>query len=259
MILTRILRSEDAVSEVVDFSIILGIMLLAVAVIGVVGFPLVDHMQESGHAENIRQSFTVLAANTNKIVFGAAPSQSVELKLYGGFVSVTGDSAINITMQGWNNSSSESFAFERQMRMVENEFEGRSFSYENTGAWAQYPTGDAVMVSQPKFVLHNRVLTIPMVSIFGSTGISGMGLVRVTSDGGAASVYSYYNVSQVDITIKSKYYKAWEQYLNVSDLGMQTVLPYDDANTTVHMRKNFSDSGNIDVHVLYSPMGVTVD
>lgn len=257
---TRILRSEDAVSEVVDFSIILGIMLLAVAVIGVAGFPLVVHMQESGHAENVRQSFIVLTANINKIVFGAAPSQSVELKLYGGLVSVTGDSTLNVTVQAWNASSSsiESSTFVRPMRMIQNEFEDRFISYENTGAWAQYPIGDALMVSRPKFVLHDDVLTIPAVMISGSTGISGVGLVRVTSDGGAASVYSYYNVSQVDITIKSKYYKAWDRYLkDTDDLGMQ-LMSVDDTNTTVHLQKVYSPD-NIDVHVIYSPMSVTVD
>jgi hypothetical protein len=256
----RFLRSEDAVSEVVDFSIILGIMLLAVAVIGVAGFPLVAQMQESGHAENIRQSFTVLTANINKIAFGAAPSQSVELKLYGGLVSVTGDSVINVTVQAWNTSISsvESHTFTRQMRMILNEYEDRSICYENTGAWVKYPIGDALMVSRPKFVLHDDVLTIPAVMISGSTGISGVGLVRVTSDGGAASVYSYYNVSQVDITIKSKYYKAWERYLkDTDDLGMQSIS-VDDTNTTVHLQKVYSPD-NIDVHVIYSPMSVTVD
>ncbi|MDF1533898.1 MAG: hypothetical protein P1P69_05280 [Methanosarcinaceae archaeon] len=260
MKLTRILRSEDAVSEVVDFSIILGIMLLAVAVIGVTGFPLVEHMQESGHAENVRQSFIVLTANINKIVFGATPSQSVELKLYGGLVSVTGDSAINVTVQAWNglNSTIESYTFERQMRMIQNEYEDRYICYEDTGTWAQYPLGDAVMVSRPRFVLHDDVLTIPAVMISGSTGISGVGLVRVTSDGGVASVYSYYNVSQVDITIKSKYYKAWERYLNdTDDLGMNFVS-FDHTNTTVHLQKIYSPD-NIDVHVIYSPMSVTVD
>lgn len=260
MKLTKIIRSEDAVSEVVDFSIILGIMLLAVAVIGVAGFPLVDHMQESGHAENIRQSFTVLTANINKIVFGSAPSQSVELKLYGGLVSVTGDSSIIVTVQAWNasNSSVESYTFERQLRMIQNEYKDRSICYENTGAWAQYPLGDALMVSRPKFVLHDGVLTIPAVMISGSTGISGVGLVRLTSNGGMSSVYSYYNVSQVDITIKSKYYKAWERYFkDTDDMAMQTVS-VDATNTTVHMSKD-DYPNNIDVHVLYSPMSVTVD
>ena len=260
MKLTGILRSEDAVSEVVDFSIILGIMLLAVAVIGVAGFPLVDHMQESGHAENVKQSFIVLTANINKIVFGAAPSQSIELKLYGGLVSVTGDGAINVTVQAWNESNSmiESYTFERQMRMIQNEYEDRFIGYENTGAWVQYPIGDALMMSRPKFVFHDGVLIIPAVMISGSTGISGVGLVRVTSDGGLASVYSYYNVSQVDITIKSRYYKAWERYLeDTDDLGMSSV-GFDYTNTTVHLQKVYSPD-NIDVHVIYSPMSVTVD
>jgi len=254
MTLTAFIDSEHAVSEVVDFGIILGIMVLAVAVIGVAGFPLVEHMQEAGHTENIRQSFAVLAANLNKVAFGSAPSQSIELKMYGGTISATGSSTINVTVETWNSSTSsvEPQSFERQMRMIENEFKDRSICYENTGAWAQYLLGDAVMVSKPHFAFYDDVLVVPAVMISGTSGISGVGLVRVVSDGGESSIYSYQNISQVDITIISKYYKGWERYLN-DTLGMQ-VIDTDDANTTVHVQRSYSP--NIDVYITYSPMSI---
>jgi hypothetical protein len=65
--------AEEAVSEVVDFSITMGIMLAAIAIIGTAGFPLVEHMQEAQHTENIKQSFTVLTSNINKVAFGSSP------------------------------------------------------------------------------------------------------------------------------------------------------------------------------------------
>ncbi|TFH44436.1 MAG: hypothetical protein E4G94_03865 [ANME-2 cluster archaeon] len=253
----KFIDSEHAISEVVDFSIILAMMLLAVAIIGVAGFPLVDHMQESGHTENIRQSFIVLTANLNKVVFGNAPSQSIELKVNGGSISATGDSNINVTMQAWNSSTSsiETQYFERQMRMIENVFEERSICYEGTAAWAQYPTGDAVMISKPQYVFNDNVLVIPVPMITGSSSVSGVGLVHLVSNGGEPSVYKYQNVSCINITIMSKYYRGWERYLN-DTLEMQ-IITVDNTNTTVYSRRDYADS--IDVYAVQSQMGITIE
>lgn len=253
----KVLLSDDAVSEVVDFSITLGMMLLAVGIIAVAGYPLVQHMKETGHQENIRQSFAVLTPNMNKIVAGKAPSQSIELKMHGGTVSVTGNSYINVTMDTWNGSSSsiEALTFERQLRMVQNEYKETSFAYENTGAWAKYPQGRTVEVSKPVFVYDNSSLVIPMVTITGSKGISGAGLIRVVADGGQLSVESYENVSRVEITISSDYYQAWEKYLDDS-MEMQ-IIDINTSTRTVKAGKNYNP--NIDVFITASPMSVTVE
>ncbi len=249
--------SEEALTEVVDFTITLGIMLLALGVIGVVGYPMLEHMQDTGHLENIEQSFSVLKPNMNKVVYGKAPSQSVELKMHGGVVAVTGHSYMNISMQTWNESTSsaEVVAVERQLRMIENEFADTSIAYENTGAWAKYPQGSAVAISKPDFAYDRNTLLIPMVTISGSSGISGSGLIRVISDGGQLSVSRYENVSHVNITIMSDYYDGWAKYLNES-MEMQ-ILDMNAANTTVTAGRSFSPS--IDVITSISPMSVKVE
>ncbi|WP_292468076.1 hypothetical protein [Methanolobus sp.] len=255
----KLLDSNDAVSEILDFSITLGIMVLAISIIGLAGYPLVEHMKESGHIENIKQSFSVLTPNMNKIASGKAPSQSVELKMYGGStVSVSGNSYMNITMDVWNatDSSVDIIPFERQLRMIENEYADTSIAYENTGAWAKYPMGESVMISEPIFAYGDDSLIIPIVTITGTRAISGSGLIRVISDGGQLSVEMYENVSNVEITLSSEYYRAWEKYLNES-VGMQ-VKNINDSTKTIIMEKDYTPN-NIDVFITVSPMSVTVE
>lgn len=255
----NLLNSDDAVSEILDFTITLGIMVLAISIIAVAGYPMVEHMKETGHIENIKQSFAVLTPNMNKIALGKAPSQSVELKMYGGStVSIGGNSYMNITMEFWNETSSsvDTLSFERQMRMIENEFIDTSVAYENTAAWVKYPIGKAVMISEPMFAHGDDSMVIPMVTITGSSAISGSGLIRVISDGGQLSVERYQNVSNVEITLSSKYYEAWENYLDES-VGMQ-VVSINSSTKTVVMEKNYSPN-NIDVFITVSPMSVTVE
>ncbi|MBN2109793.1 MAG: hypothetical protein JW705_01715 [Methanosarcinaceae archaeon] len=252
-----LISSEAALTEVVDFVITLGIMLLALGVIGVAGYPMLEHMKEMGHLENIEQSFSVLKPNMNKVVYGKAPSQSVELKMHGGAVSVTGTSYMNVSMQMWNQSASsmEVVSVERQLRMIENKYEESSICYENTGAWAKYPQGSAIAIAKPDIVYDGNTLMIPMVTISGSKTISGSGLIRVISDGGQLSASRYENVSRVNITMMSDYYDGWERYLNQS-MGMQ-IVDVDATNSTISASRSFSP--NIDVMISISPMSVTVE
>ncbi|WP_406655743.1 hypothetical protein V7O62_08095 [Methanolobus sp. ZRKC2] len=249
--------SNDAVSEIVDYSIILAIILFATGIIIVAGVPILEDMQDAHHTENIKQSFQVLALNINKVVFGNAPTQSVELKMYGGSLSVTGNSQIGITMQTWN-SSSDSFSssfYGKQMRKIENDFQDTSTGYENTGVWIKYSTGEAIMASEPRFTYANNVLVIPDGSVSGADSISGSGLVRVTTDAGTRSINSYQNVSHVNISITSDYFKAWEKYLNES-MEMQ-IVDVDAANNTFTASKNYNP--NIDVYIVNSAMDVRID
>jgi hypothetical protein len=250
--------SEDAVSEMVDFSIILSIMLLATGIIVVAGVPLLENTQNMQHTENIRQGFEVLALNMNKVVQGNAPSQSVEMKMYGGSLSVAGDNYISIDLRVWNSSANN---FEMQpavgsrIKNIENSFQDTTISYENTGVWAKYSTGQSLMVSEPRFTYANNVLVIPVARIDGITSLSGSGLVRVTADGRPKRVERYENVSRVNISITSDYFEAWGRYLNES-LQMPIVM-VDTDNKTINASKEYLT--NIDVYVTSSPMKVTIN
>jgi hypothetical protein len=242
----------------VDFSIILSIMLLATGIIVVAGTPMLENTQKMQHTENIRQGFEVLALNMNKVVQGNAPSQSVEMKMYGGSLSVTGDSYMDIGLRVWNSSASVPEVQSpggSKMRMIENNFQGTLISYENTGVWAKYGNSQPVMVAEPRFTYANNVLVIPLTKIDGITSLSGSGLVRVTADSGRKTVYMYENVSQVNISVTSDYFDAWARYLNES-LEMQ-VVTLDSTNRTVNVSKEYS--ANINVYVASSPMTITID
>ncbi len=252
-----IVHSDAALSEVLDFSITIGVMVLAVAVIAAAGYPMLQHMQERGHQLNIEQSFSVLQPNVNKIVYDKAPSQSVELKMYGSAVAITGNSYMNISMQVWNDTGldHDTISIERQMRMIENRYAGNVVAYENTGIWARYPHGGHVLISNPGFAHNDDSLLVPMVTISGSNSVSGSGLTRIVANGGQISVSVYENVSKVDLTVKSGYYRGWGRYLNET-LGMD-IKHVDDVNNTLSVSRVYDPA--IDILVTISPIRVDIE
>lgn len=214
MKIIRLLSSEDAVSEVVDFVTIIGILVVSIGIIGVAGYPILKNAQEKNYIENTRQSFTVLAENLNKVVVGQAPSQSVELKLYGGSLSVTGNSTIKINATRYNstNSSNEEINLvDQQMRSIESTIGETTIAYEGTGVWAKYPNGNTLTVNKPLITNQSNVLVIPAVKLSGTSSTGGSGMSHVSAKGVPTVAY-YGNVSNITIRITGDYTDGWKRY-----------------------------------------------
>ncbi|MFZ3059650.1 MAG: hypothetical protein WA102_07905 [Candidatus Methanoperedens sp.] len=239
----KLLSSEDAVSEVVDFVTILGLLVLSIGIIGVAGYPIIKNAQEANHIENTKQSFIVLANNVNKVVIGQAPSQSVELKMYGGSLSVTGSSSIKINA---TNSTNQTITLvDSQMRSIESTVGDTYVAYEGTGVWAKYPNGNTILVSKPLITNQSNVLVIPIVTIGGISSAGGSGMSRVTVKG-VPRVTFYKNVSNIIVTITGDYNRGWENYFkNIMSWSILT-----SGTTTSELIARFDTTNNIDVYIL---------
>ncbi|CAG1006461.1 MAG: hypothetical protein OIN86_08640 [Candidatus Methanoperedens sp.] len=247
MINKKFLSSEDAVSEVVDFVTILGLLVLSIGLIGVAGYPIVKNAQEANHIENTKQSFIVLANNVNKVVMGQAPSQNVELKMYGGSLSVTGSSTINITAI---NSTNENITLvDRQMRSIESVVGETIVAYEGTGVWVRYPNGNTILVSKPLISNQSNMLVIPIVAIGGTSSVGGSGMSRVTAKG-IPKVSVYKNVSNIIVTINSTYSKGWENYFT----NVNAWSPCDPDECTAKLEME-----NIDVYIINIQLDTEVE
>lgn len=247
MKIIKLLSSDDAVSEVVDFVTILGILTLSIGILGVAGYPIIKNAQEANHIENTRQSFTVLAENINKVVMGQAPSQSVELKMYGGTLSVTGNSTIKINATRYNSSASppnENITLvAQQMRSIESTVGDTVIAYEGTGVWAKYPNGNTLLVYKPLITNRSSVLVIPVVYISGTSSMSGSGMSRVTVKGVPGVTY-YGNVSNIVVRINSSYVDGWQKGY------FDSVMNWSICTNNVDCTARLDTANNIDVYIL---------
>jgi hypothetical protein len=243
MSIKKILTSEDAVSEIVGFVTILGILVLSIGMIGVAGYPIVKNTQETNHIENTKQSFIVLANNINTVVLGQSPSQSVELKMYGGSLSITGNSTINIT--AINSTGQRETLFPTMyMRSIESTVGDTVIAYEGTGVWAKYPNGKTILVSKPLITNQSNVLVIPIVIIGGTSSVGGSGMSRVTAKG-MPSVAFKKNVSDIIVTITGDYTGGWENYFkNIMSWSILT------SGTTSELRAQLDTTNNVDIYIL---------
>jgi hypothetical protein len=210
------LKSQDGVAEVLDFMTIIGILLVSSSLIGLVSYPVLKNAQDSRYTENTIQSFVVLAGKMNKVATGQAPTQSLQMKMYGGTLRVTGISTINIT-------ADNSILIPTQtMGSIENSIGDTVVSYEGTGVWVKYPTGTVLNAYKPIITNMSGILVIPVVYLSGNYATSGNGISEITvcqqqiptEEGGCGqpSVTHYSNVNNVTITITGNYTSGWKDY-----------------------------------------------
>ncbi|MCZ7357453.1 MAG: hypothetical protein O8C66_08035 [Candidatus Methanoperedens sp.] len=247
------LKSEDAVAEVLDYISITGIILLSLSIIGVAGYPVLRNAQESSYVENTRQSFVVVGENLNKVALGQAPSRMLELKLYGGRLSVGRGSTIKINVTWYNLTkpgNEETTLYSEQMGNIQNSIGDTIVAYESTGVWIKYPNGVVLNAYKPMINKQNNKLVIPVVRINGNYSVGGNGLSRIRAEG-EPGVTFWSNVSSVTITITGDYVSGWRNYLNnTMKWDIQIGGPY---------TARLNATPNLDVYILNTDMVTEIE
>lgn len=238
----NLINSEGAVAEVLDFVTIMGILILSFSMIALAGYPILRSAQETRYIENTAQSFVVMADNLNKIALGQSPSQSVELKIYGGTLSTSMNSTIKINA---TNSTGQIIPLiESDLGSIENTVGDNVVAYQGTGVWVKYKNGATFNSYRPLITNRNNILVIPVVIISGSSSVGGTGVSRIRAQG-TPSVTSFTNVSNITITITGNYVSGWKDFFRTN---MQW---YFDQGSSYTGQLNTT---NIDVYIMKTTM-----
>jgi len=242
-----LLKSQDAVAEVMDFITIVGILLLSFSIIGVAGYPVLRDAQETKYVENTRLSFVVLADNINKIALGQAPSQNLELKLYGGRLSVTRESTIKINAT--NSTDHEVTLYFDLMGNIQNSIGDTVVTYEGTGVWVKYPNGVILNAYKPLIINQSNMLVIPVVRISSNYSTGGTGISSIRAEG-EPGVTLYSNMRNITITITGNYVSGWKDYFsNINEMIWETGDTY---------TARLNTSTNLDVYILSTDMRTVI-
>jgi hypothetical protein len=248
------LKSGDAVAEVLDFVTVVGILIISFSIIGLAGYPALKSAQESRYTENTRQSFILMANSINKVALGQTPARSVELKMYGGSLKVTGNSTIKVNATRYNSTTKLpeeiNLVDNQTMRSIENSIGDTVVAYEGTGVWVKYPTGTILNAYRPLITNRSDVLVIPVVYVTGTSSTSGSSMSEVSfcqqqipsEEGGcgAPNVILWSNVSNITITIKGSYTAGWQDYF-------KNTMKW---NTSGGYTARLNTTTNLDVYVL---------
>lgn len=222
-------------SEVIGFVWVFGIVMAAISLIYIMGYPLLQESMDSSQFENMEQGFLVLQSSLKMVAFEQAPIKTTRIKLNGGSIGVAGNTSsnsgnINISING-------SQFINRSLGLIEYEKNTRSIAFENGGVWERYSSGESVLLSKPRIFItragEDNVTMISLVEINGTdSSLGGTGVADIAASFKGFN-FSYNKTEKVNvgITIYSKYGDAWKRYLGDEGFSVSGSSPIN-ANLT---------------------------
>jgi hypothetical protein len=219
-------RSEIAVSEVVGFIIILGIMMTGIALVTLYGYPTLIKEQANANIKNMERNMIVLQNDIKSLAYKSVPYQETMIQI--------GDGTLIVNK---SNSDAKSFVitdfgtFKPGELQLKHSSEDAVISME-TGAvivsyWNQ---GGSAMLSEPRWFIDTdasgkKTFVISLVNISADSDLAKTGTadVQLKLMNSSTSVYTPPSGGIVDITynhdITNDHRTAWSNYLKYS-LGM---------------------------------------
>jgi len=220
----KLIYSEEAVSETIGYSFILGIVIIAVGILFVIAFPIQSEIQNTAFVESQIQSLTMLDSRISSVALGTTPSQLTRINLNGGVMNVRNetDNFVKITVA--NETGYNITVFNGSLGLIEYKLGDNRLVFENGGMFRIYPNGESVMLSPPEFYFNGETLTFPIIRVANSASVGGKGTVSVLAGSGEDLNIIYPNLSssllfnpiygkQIMIRLKSDNYKAWARYI----------------------------------------------
>jgi hypothetical protein len=242
----KFLRSENAVSEVVGYSIILGITVIGVGLITLVGVPSIYKLQDMTIIKSAEQSFTLLDSKASGTLLGDAPMRVAKINLEGGTLT----NELNGTGREsymFIKSANNTFNMTIPMGKLKYTYGDRIVGYEGGGVWSKYPSGGSVMVFPPEFHYDGRTLMLPILTVNGNASVGGKGTATVvfkknstivlfpntTIDKHRVNPLDYTTTGVVYVNITSDFYDAWAEYARSLSF---TRVSTDKKNRTANIR-----------------------
>ncbi|BAI60337.1 conserved hypothetical protein [Methanocella paludicola SANAE] len=252
----RIFDSEEAVSEVFGYIIILGILIAALGVILIYESPSIQDTKDSGQMSQNEQAFTVLDSRLSKARFSTSIFQEVPFKVTDGTVKVD-DTSSKITVTDIEedlsgNIISTTQLYSENLGTLKSIGKDVEIGYEDGGVWELYPNGGgSIMISPPDFNYNGITLTLPVTLIrsdntlngYSSAGYSNS-IAVIDAESTGISTIKYPNADKgwanpiatghyIEVKITSDYANAWKSYFNERVEGAEATIDPGNPRTVI--------------------------
>lgn len=202
-------RRDRAVSEVLGYSLIFGMILVAIAIVSVAGFASLEDARNIEQQNNAERAFDVLSNNVEDVYKRGAPSRATELSLGGAQLHLTEPMTMRVDVDGTT-------VVERDIRpLVFRGDDDVEFVYEAGAVFRNHRQG-GVTVRDPPLRLESErmIFTVVATNSSNTQSISGPAvLVRTLSENREVVVDSD---SVTDVTIElegSPRQELWQHHL----------------------------------------------
>ena len=211
-------QSERAVSEVIGYSLVFGIVVIAIGLIYVAGVPALQSSKDTTQFKSVEQGFLILRTDLLKVALDQSPVRTTKLGTAEGGSLSSDPSACKLSLKVFESGTE---CFNDTIELGNIEFASRigSVSCENGAVLTKYSSG-SIMTSKPRMFnsTDQGNILFSLVKINDSFSSVGGGVARITISNPRfnESIFStpeVYRNGTLKIKVDSEYADAWERFL----------------------------------------------
>ncbi|MCG7849603.1 MAG: hypothetical protein MIO93_10555 [ANME-2 cluster archaeon] len=222
----RLIFSQNAVSEVVGYMLLLGIIVTSVGLVSVLAIPIIEDAKEDAYLKNMEQGFTVLDSKVSLVTLGKSPTQLVQMNCPKGDITVYDQNTSHITVT-YTDFNETYEIYNESLGTIQYQLGENKIAFEGGGVFRKYPgEGDPVTITPPEFHYNGETLTLPIIKVEGNQSVGGSGVVNIylVSNNTPNVLFpnpdfdsNYTNPltlgKTMSVVIKSDYYMGWANYI----------------------------------------------
>jgi hypothetical protein len=226
-------RNEDAVSEVVGFILILGIMMAGIALVTLYGYPALLEAQSNANTRNMERNMIIIQNDMKSLTYKSVPYKETSIQVSGGTLSLRNPDltpAFNVEIVG-GPTITPFYPGELHYYSMDDQ---SVISLENGGVHKNYwsdPQQGSAMIADPRWYYDDSIISDPtfvinMIAVHGVDEFASTGIANVQMKVISATQDAPYNTDGKTVRIEynpdneNNYYKAWENYFDTPSLKM---------------------------------------
>jgi hypothetical protein len=251
-------ESNKAVSSVLGYTLILGIVILILSIIFIHTYSMVNQTREKVKYGSMAQGFEKIQNMINYVAYSGTSERSIRIMLNEGSISVTRGCKISISVYN-TTSTVPVYNYSGYSGAVVYSYGDYKIAFENGGVWLS-SHGMPSIVSSPRIFLYKKIINNQTVFFMALTFINGSGSIGGNS---FAQILVRFNSSSVKIfgpgyirlKIVSEFARAWYNYFNClknnqkNVASMQTELNGSNVYVTIHFSEMILTSYKLNVSV----------
>ena len=226
----KITENETAVSEVVGFILIFGMVILAIGIIYAFGYPMLQSNMETSVFESSEQSFIVIQSNMKAVAFEQSPVKTVKMKLQTAALAYSNESSIQLD---YNNTT-----IKKPLGRIEYIQDERKIVYESGGVFKRYYQNNQVLVANPHIfsttaASGENVVSVGIITLYGNNASSGgSGILSLSMKHNDSQLRQLNDNTTLTLTINSTLAPRWATHLREEDF---TIVSFSDTDVVAQM------------------------
>ncbi len=230
----KLIQSDSAVSEVVGYTLVFGIVVLAIGLIYVTGIPALQSTKDATQFKSIEQGFMILNTDLSKVALDQSPVRTTKLGTAEGGMLASDPAACNISLKIFE-SGNEQFNDTIELGRIEFVSGVGSISCENGAVITRYGSGSFMTIKPRMFKSNQDPIMFSLIKVNDSSRSASGGISQITISNprfneSLFNTPEVYENGEMEIKVDSEYADSWARFLS-SEFGATFPDPLPDSST----------------------------